>query len=143
MTIDNSLGSIGWVDLTVEDGDIFGFLGPNGAGKSTTIFMLAGMIEPSSGDASINGRSVTKDPLSVKKIIGVLPEGVGFYGHLNAEQNLGYFSKFYGFNESETEKKIKELLEFVGLGNVKKNVSEYSKGMKQRLGVAQAIFEKS
>lgn len=128
------------LDLNIEEGDIFGFLGPNGAGKSTTIFMLAGMIEPTSGEAFISGRSVTKDPLGVKKIIGVLPEGVGFYGHLSAEQNLEYFSSFYGFNKREIEKKIKELLEFVGLRDVGKKVSEYSKGMKQRLGVAQALL---
>lgn len=128
------------LDLNIEDGDIFGFLGPNGAGKSTTIFMLAGMIEPTSGEAFVNGISVTKNPLEVKEIIGLLPENVGFYGHLNAKQNLEYFSKFYGFNKSERERRIKELLELVDLENVEKNVSEYSRGMKQRLGVAQALL---
>jgi len=128
------------LDLHIEKGDIFGFLGPNGAGKSTTIFMLAGMIEPTSGEAFINGRSVTKDPLGVKKIIGLLPEDVGFYGHLTATQNLEYFSGFYRFEKLESEKRIAELLEFVGLGDVKKNVSGYSKGMKQRLGLAQTLL---
>jgi ABC-2 type transport system ATP-binding protein len=128
------------LDLHIEEGDIFGFLGPNGAGKSTTIFMLAGMIEPTSGEAFIDGRSVTQDPLGVKERIGVLPDDVGFYGHLTAVQNMEYFAGFYRIERSEMEKRIAELLEFVGLGDVQKSVSGYSKGMKQRLGLAQTLL---
>ncbi|MEA1993240.1 MAG: ABC transporter ATP-binding protein, partial [Euryarchaeota archaeon] len=128
------------LDLTIEKGDTFGFLGPNGAGKSTTIFMLAGMIEPTSGEAFINGKSVTQNPLKVKECIGVLPDNVGFYGHLTAAQNLEYYIGFYKMSKSESEQRIAELLEFVGLADVEKTIAGYSKGMKQRLGMAQALL---
>jgi len=136
-------GKINAVDnlnLDVKKGDIFGFLGPNGSGKSTTIFMLTGMIEPTSGEAFIDGISVTKDPLEVKRKTGLLPDNVGFYGHLDARRNLEYFSKIYGLSEEERRQRIKYLLELVGLDDVTTNTQGYSKGMKQRLGIAQALI---
>ena len=90
----NGKTAVDGLDLTVGEGEIFGFLGPNGAGKSTTILMLTGMIEPTDGRCLVDGIEVAKDPLNVKKIIGYLPEDVGFYGNLTAEQNLDYFARF-------------------------------------------------
>ncbi|MCD1294990.1 ABC transporter ATP-binding protein [Methanocella sp. CWC-04] len=128
------------LNLTVEKGEVFGFLGPNGAGKTTAIGMMVGLLEPTGGKCFVNGIDVTKNPLEVKKITGYLPDGVGFYPNLTAVQNLKYFSRFYGMKDSEAETRIKGLLEYVGLGNVDKPVGSYSRGMKQRLGLAQALL---
>lgn len=126
--------------LEIVKGDVFGFLGPNGAGKTTTILMLNGMIEPTSGKCYINEMEVSKNPLEVKKITGYLPEGVGFYNNLTAFQNLDYFAQFYEMKKEDSKKRIDELLSLVGLENVEQKVGGYSRGMVQRLGLAQALL---
>ena len=129
------------LNLEIAEGDIFGFLGPNGAGKSTTILMLVGMIEPSEGKCIINDIEVARNPLKVKEIIGYLPEDVGFYGDMTAEQNLDYFARFYAaMDASERKKRIEELLELVQLASVSQKVGGYSRGMTQRLGLAKALL---
>lgn len=127
------------LSLEVDAGSVFGFLGPNGAGKTTTILMLTGMIEPTSGKSFINGVDVRDNPLEVKKNVGFLPEGVGFYDHLNAFQNLDYFASFYDMEKEERKDRIDSLLSMVGLCGVEQKVGGYSRGMKQRLGLAQAL----
>ena len=136
----NGNAAVDGLNLTVGEGEIFGFLGPNGAGKSTTILMLTGMIEPTAGRCLVDGIEVAKDPLAVKKIIGYLPEDVGFYGNLTAEQNLDYFARFYGMGVDGRKARIAELLELVHLDGVTQKAGEYSRGMKQRLGLAQALI---
>ena len=136
----NGKAAVDGLNLTVGEGEIFGFLGPNGAGKSTTILMLTGMIEPTDGRCLVDGIEVAKDPLAVKKIIGYLPEDVGFYGNLTAEQNLDYFARFYGMDAGERSERIAELLNLVHLDGVTQKAGEYSRGMKQRLGLAQALI---
>lgn len=128
------------VSLTINKGEVFGFLGPNGAGKTTTIGMMVGLIEPTGGRCFVNEVDVTRNPLAAKRMTGYLPDGVGFYTNMNARQNLKYFSKFYGMKDAESEKRIAELLDYVGLGKVDKSVGSYSRGMKQRLGLAQALL---
>ncbi|WP_048148428.1 ABC transporter ATP-binding protein [Methanolacinia paynteri] len=128
------------LNLEIGNGEVFGFLGPNGAGKSTTILMLTGMIEPTSGSCLIDGIDVTKNPLKAKKITGYLPEDVGFYENLTAEQNLDYVARFYGMNPEKRKKRIDFLLELVKLENVTQTLSGYSRGMNQRLGLAQALL---
>jgi ABC-2 type transport system ATP-binding protein len=128
------------LDLSVEKGDVFGFLGPNGSGKTTTMGMMIGEIEPTSGQCFIKDIDVLKHPLDVKRIIGFVPDGLGFYENLNARQNLKYFSEFYGMPPDKAEKRIKELLEYVGLAGVEKKTDGFSRGMKQRLGIAQALI---
>lgn len=128
------------LDLTVEKGEVFGFIGPNGAGKTTTIGMMVGLIEPSAGKCFIRDVDVTHNPMEAKRITGYLPDGVGFYSNLTACQNLKYFSKFYDMKESDADKRIGELLKYVGLDKVEKPVGSYSRGMKQRLGLAQALL---
>jgi len=128
------------LNLEIAEGDIFGFLGPNGAGKSTTILMLVGLIEPSGGKCIINEIEVARNPLKVKEIIGYLPENVGFYGNMTAEQNLDYFARFYPIDADERKKRIGELLELVQLDGVSQKVGGYSRGMTQRLGFAQALL---
>ncbi|MBI4361546.1 MAG: ABC transporter ATP-binding protein [Euryarchaeota archaeon] len=128
------------LDLVIPRGDVFGFLGPNGAGKTTTIGMVTGLVSPSEGEARVLGVDVTRDPMQAKRITGYLPEAVGFYGHLTGERNLDYFARFYGLPAGERERRIGALLEFVGLKGVETRVEGYSKGMKQRLGIAQALL---
>jgi ABC-2 type transport system ATP-binding protein len=128
------------LDLTLETGEVFGFIGPNGAGKTTTIGMMVGLIEPTEGRCTIDGVDVTRNPLEAKRIAGYLPDGVGFYGNLTAGQNLKYFSKFYGMMETDAASRISDLLRYVGLDKVEKPVGAYSRGMKQRLGLAQALL---
>ncbi len=128
------------VSLNIKKGDVFGFLGPNGSGKSTTMGMMVGLIEPTSGKCFINDIDVIQHPLEVKRIIGYMPDGLGFYDNLNARQNLKYFSEFYGIPSADADKRIKELLEYVGLKGVEKKTESYSKGMRQRLGLASALL---
>jgi ABC-2 type transport system ATP-binding protein len=125
------------VDIEVRGGEIFGFLGPNGAGKTTTINMMVGLIEPTSGRCLIKGIDAIRKPIEAKRIIGYLPDGIGFYGHLNAKQNLTYLSKFYDIKDAG--RRIDELIKYVGLGGVKVPVGKYSRGMRQRLGLALAL----
>jgi ABC-2 type transport system ATP-binding protein len=136
----NGKTAVDGLDLVVGEGEIFGFLGPNGAGKSTTILMLTGMIEPTGGQCLVDGIEVAKDPLKVKEIIGYLPEDVGFYGNMTGEQNLDYFARFYGMDAKARKERIAELLELVHLDGVTQKAGEYSRGMKQRLGLAQALI---
>ncbi|MDI6719601.1 MAG: ABC transporter ATP-binding protein [Methanomicrobiales archaeon] len=136
----NGKRAVDALNLEVAKGEIFGFLGPNGAGKSTTILMLVGMIEPTEGSCHINGIEVATNPIQVKEIVGYLPEDVGFYGNMTAEQNLDYFARFYRMDAGERKKRIRELLELVHLDGVTQKAGEYSRGMKQRLGLAQALL---
>ena len=136
----NGNKAVDGLDLEIAEGDIFGFLGPNGAGKSTTILMLVGLIEPTEGKCIINDIEVARNPLKVKELIGYLPENVGFYGNMTAEQNLDYFARFYPMDADERKKRIEELLELVQLASVSQKVGGYSRGMTQRLGFAQALL---
>jgi len=125
------------LNLRIEEGEIFGFLGPNGAGKTTTILMLLGLTEPSSGTAQVCGHNPTREPLKVKRIVGYLPERVGFYEDLTARQNLRYTAELNNLPKEEVEQKITDLLATVGLSEVAdQQVSTFSRGMKQRLGIA-------
>jgi ABC-2 type transport system ATP-binding protein len=128
------------LDLSIGKGEVFGFLGPNGSGKTTTMGMMIGEIEPTSGSCFINDIDVLRHPLEVKRIIGYMPDGLGFYENLNARQNLKYFSEFYNIKPGDADKRITELLEYVGLKGVEKKTEGYSRGMKQRLGLAQALL---
>ncbi|MEM3391424.1 MAG: ABC transporter ATP-binding protein [Archaeoglobaceae archaeon] len=126
------------LSLAVEKKEIFGFLGPNGSGKSTTINCILGIAKPTTGKIEVCGIDVEKNPLEVRKICGYLPENYGLYGNLTAMQNLKYFAEFYG---NVSKDRIFELLELVGLGDVAdKKVSEFSRGMRQRLALAQALL---
>ncbi len=126
------------VEIEVRGGEIFGFLGPNGAGKTTTINMMVGLIEPTSGRCLIKGIDAIRKPIEAKRIIGYLPDGIGFYGHLNGKQNLTYLSKFYAIKDAGS--RIDELIKYVGLGGVSQPVGKYSRGMRQRLGLALTLL---
>jgi ABC-2 type transport system ATP-binding protein len=126
------------LDLSVGSGETFGFLGPNGAGKTTTLKLLMGIIFPTSGSARILGQDCL-DP-EVKRKVGFLPEQPYFYDYLNAAELLDYYAHLSGLSAGERKRRIPELLEKVGLGDVgKKQLRKFSKGMLQRVGIAQAI----
>jgi len=131
------------LNLTVYEGEIFGFLGPNGAGKTTTLLMLMGLTVPTSGTATVGGYDIIKESREVRRIAGMLPEGAGYYEDLTARQNLDYIGQLNDIPESEREKRIDELLEAVGLTKwADTRVEKFSRGMKQRLGIAEVLIKK-
>jgi ABC-2 type transport system ATP-binding protein len=130
------------LSLTVEDGEIFGFLGPNGAGKTTTILMLLGLTEPTSGDVTVCGFNPTLQSLEVKKRVGYLPENPGFYDDISARENLLYMARLNRIPEDEARRRTAQVLDQVGLSDDgRRLVREYSRGMKQRLGIAEVLVK--
>lgn len=138
----NGFKAVDGLDLKIGEGDIFGFLGPNGAGKTTTIRMLDGLLQPTSGTAFIDGMDITKRPVDIRKIIGVVPESHGYYYSMTAEEYLKYFAAMFDPTHNETAY-VEYLLRRVGLFD-KRNVAvgQFSRGMKQRLGVAKAVINR-
>ncbi len=125
--------------MEVEQGEIFGFLGPNGAGKTTTIKLLLGIIFPTRGQARLMGNRVTS--MKAKKKVGYLPEGSYYHEFLKGEEVLSFYGHLYGMRGSELGRRITESLEMVGLSHARKiQVKAYSKGMRQRIGLAQALL---
>ncbi|MEN3003986.1 ABC transporter ATP-binding protein [Dehalobacterium formicoaceticum] len=134
-----SFSAVEHLNLEVKEGSIFGFLGHNGAGKTTTISMLTTLILPTSGRANICGYDIVKDNLKVRNLIGYLPENVTLYGDLTAMENLKFFGQLSGVKDVDARiEDILKLLEFTEWKNRK--VKTYSKGMRQRIGIAQAIL---
>jgi ABC-2 type transport system ATP-binding protein len=130
------------LSFSVEKGEIFGFLGPNGAGKTTTILMLLGLSEPALGKAVVCGYDPTRQPLEVKRRVGYLPENPGFYDDLSGWENLLYIARLNRIAETEARRSIARLLDQVGLADDgKRSVREYSRGMKQRLGIAEVLIK--
>jgi ABC-2 type transport system ATP-binding protein len=130
------------LNLQIHKGEVFGFLGPNGAGKTTTLLMFLGLTEPTSGKVRVIGFDPTRNPFHVKKKVGYLPENVGFYDDMDAKQNLQYIARLNRIPDKVSAKKVNELLELVGLiEEAKKKVGTYSKGMRQRLGIAEVLVK--
>jgi ABC-2 type transport system ATP-binding protein len=128
--------------LNIREGEVFGLLGPNGAGKSTTIRMILGFCEPSGGSITLGGFSAAKETIQVKKLVGYLPEDVGFYSNMSGFENLMYTARLNNIPFSEAEKRINELLSMVQLEKeATKKVEAYSRGMKQRLGLADVLVK--
>lgn len=138
----NGFTAVDHLNLRVEEGEIFGFLGPNGAGKTTTILMLLGLTEPTSGIARVGGFNTTREPLKVKRIAGYLPENLGFYEDLTAIENLSYIARLNTIPDKQERQRIPELLAIVGLSEAAEHkVETFSKGMKQRLGIAGVLIK--
>ena len=130
------------VSFTVNGGEIFGLLGPNGAGKTTTILMLLGLTEITSGQARVLGHDPEREPLEVKRRVGYLPDSVGFYDHLTALDNLRYTARLMGMSESDREARIATAFRRVELEAVAdKRVGTFSRGMRQRLGLAEILMK--
>jgi ABC-2 type transport system ATP-binding protein len=134
--------AVNGLSFGVDQGKIFGFLGPNGAGKTTTILMLLGLTEPSGGRVRVCGFDPAREALEVKRRVGYLPENPGFYDDLSGQENLRYIARLNRIDEDEATKRIGALLEQVGLTkDGGRYVKEYSRGMKQRLGIAEVLIK--
>lgn len=130
------------ISLTVESGEVFGLLGPNGSGKTTTILMLMGLTDVTSGTAEVMGLDPARQPLAVKKRIGYMPDAVGFYENMTARQNLRYTGRLAGIANGLLDRRIAQELERVELAAVAdRPVASFSRGMRQRLGLADALLK--
>ncbi len=129
------------VNLRVTPGQFFGFLGPNGAGKSTTIKMLTGLLAPSTGRVEILGLDLERDPVEVKRQIGVVPEGMALFGRLTGSEYLNFAGRMYGLDRETAARRAAELLEFMQLaGQPKALITDYSHGMQKKLALAAAVI---
>jgi len=142
--LEKTYGSFRAVDsltFNVKSGDIFGLIGPNGAGKTTTMRMLCGTLSPTAGKTIVAGFDIAKESIKIKTIIGFLPESTGFYNWMNGEEYLYYFARLYNIKEPIAQKKIRDLLDRVGLAaKAFAPIAYYSRGMKQRLALARAMI---
>ena len=126
-----------------HSGEVLSLLGPNGAGKSTTISMLSGLLAPTSGDASIMGHSVTKEPEAAKASLGVVPQDIALYPDLSARENLVFWGKMYGLRGAALKSRVDEVLEIIGLADRQKDhVGKFSGGMKRRVNIGAALLHK-
>jgi len=138
----DSYTAVDSLTLQIREGEVFGFLGPNGAGKTTTLLMFLGLTEPTSGKVRVSGLDPAREPLRVKEKVGYLPENVGFYDDMDARQNLRYVARLNRIPDDVSVKRIDELLKLVGLmEEAGKKVGAYSKGMRQRLGIAEVLVK--
>ncbi|SHL35904.1 ABC-2 type transport system ATP-binding protein [Chitinophaga jiangningensis] len=127
--------------LRINKGEIFGLLGPNGAGKTTTILMMLGLSDPDAGQATVCGINATRNPIAVKRKVGYMPDNAGFYDNLTALENLLYIGRLNGIAEQDIKARAQETMQLVGLSDaLHKKTSAYSRGMKQRLGLADLLI---
>ncbi len=139
-----SASAVDKISFNIRKGEVFGLLGPNGAGKTTTILMMLGLTEISSGRISVLGYDPARQPLQVKRRVGYLPDSVGFYDHLTAVENLAYTAKLMGLSLKERTQRIADALKRVRLDDVAhKRVATFSRGMRQRLGLAEIVVKKA
>ncbi|MHB1452422.1 MAG: ABC transporter ATP-binding protein [Saccharofermentanales bacterium] len=134
------LKAVDSLDLCVKSGEIFGFLGPNGAGKTTTLKMLAGLTKPDSGRILLMGTETGFGGQQGRSRLGYLPDVPECYGYMTAKEFLTLGASLYGMTTRESRTRVAELIELVGLTGVKKRIGSYSRGMKQRIGIAQALI---
>jgi ABC-2 type transport system ATP-binding protein len=132
------------LSFSIQEGEIFGFLGPNGSGKTTTLLMLLGLTEPSRGWAKVAAFDPTREAIKVKRIVGYMPENVGFYEDMNAVENLRFIARLNNIPDAVSSLKIEEALARVGLTEeAGKKVGAYSRGMRQRLGISEILIKDS
>jgi ABC-2 type transport system ATP-binding protein len=137
-----SFTAVDSLNLTVRKGEIFGLLGPNGAGKSTTILMMLGLTEPTSGSVKVCDIDPVSNPIGVKRRVGYLPEDVGFYFNRNGIENLMFTARLNSLSGKEAKQKVEQLIDRVGLTDAAtKNTGKYSRGMLQRLGLADVLIK--
>jgi ABC-2 type transport system ATP-binding protein len=133
--------AVAGVDFTVDAGEVVGLLGPNGAGKTTTILMLLGLTEPSAGSVRLLGKDPLRQPLEIKKVVGYLPDAIGFYDSMTARENLAYSARLSGLTRAMSAERIETALRQVRLLDAAdRQVATYSRGMRQRLGIAELLM---
>jgi len=138
-----AIAAVDGLNLVIEEGSIFGFLGPNGAGKTTTVRLLTGLSRPSRGKAWVMGEEVTPTSVSLRSKVGYLPEEPAFYNWMNGREFLIYVGELFHLPSRENKKRCDELLEFAGLSEAaSRRIGGYSRGMRQRLGLAQALMNR-
>ena len=130
------------LDLSVPENSIFGFIGKNGTGKTTTMKTVLGLLKADAGEITVNGEQVVYGQTATNRFIGYLPDVPEFYSYMTAPEYLHFCGEITGMDRADSEKRAKELLELVGLGNEAHRIKGFSRGMKQRLGIAQALFNK-
>ena len=131
------------ISFDIQEGEIFSLLGPNGAGKTTTISMLSTLYTPTSGEATIGGHSVTKEPMAVRNLIGVVPQELALYDDLTARENLVFWGQMYGLSGKALKIRVDEVLEQIGLTDKAKNrIKTYSGGMKRRVNIGVGLLHK-
>jgi ABC-2 type transport system ATP-binding protein len=134
--------AVNGISFSVQRGEIFGLLGPNGAGKTTTILMMLGLTDVTSGTVRVMGHDPVREPLQVKRVVGYMPDTVGFYDYMTATDNLRYTAALIGIPSAERGSRIASALDRVGLGAVaNKRVGTFSRGMRQRLGLAEILMK--
>ncbi|WP_276482338.1 ABC transporter ATP-binding protein [Paraflavitalea pollutisoli] len=136
-----SLKAVDNLNLRIAPGEIYGLLGPNGAGKTTTILMMLGLTEPTAGTATVCGINATTHPIAVKRKVGYMPDSLGFYDSMTALDNLVYVARLSGIPEGQVHHQSRQMMELVGLAAaMDKKTATYSRGMKQRLGLAEVLI---
>lgn len=138
-----SLKAVDDLNLSIKKGEIFGLLGPNGAGKTTTILMMLGLTDPTTGTAQVCGHNATTNPIAVKKKVGYMPDSVGFYDNMTALENLMYIGELNGIAADGLKERALDMMDVVGLTKeaIHKKTAAYSRGMKQRLGLADVLIK--
>jgi len=137
------LAAVKGISFSVMEGEIFSLLGPNGAGKSTTISVLSTLFPPSSGEATVCGHSVTREPMAVKRSIGVVPQEIALYEDLTALENLHFWGQMYGLSGKALSTRVGEVLEQIGLQDkAKARIKTYSGGMKRRVNIGVGLLQK-
>jgi ABC-2 type transport system ATP-binding protein len=135
--------AVAGISFDIHEGEIFSLLGPNGAGKTTVISMLSCLLRPTEGDATVGGHSIVRDPMAVKRIIGVVPQEIALYDTLTARQNLVFWGRMYGMGGSELTGRVAEILTQIGLADrADDRISTYSGGMKRRVNIGVGLLHK-
>lgn len=132
--------AVGGLSLSVPKGSMFGFLGPNGSGKSTTIGCLTGLLDPTSGSIEILGTPFNNESAALKRVMGVMPETLGLFDPLYAHEFLAFVARMFGLSETDTRRRVTELLAALELTDTRKTLAEYSTGMRKRVAFAAAVI---
>jgi ABC-2 type transport system ATP-binding protein len=131
------------ISFDIREGEIFSLLGPNGAGKTTTISMLSTLYTPTSGEATVAGHSISREPMAVRRLIGVVPQDLALYEDLSARENLNFWGQMYGLSGPALKARVEEVLEQIGLADkAKQRVKTYSGGMKRRVNIGVGLLHK-
>jgi len=140
---DSEVLAVDHISFEIQEGEVLSLLGPNGAGKSTTISMLSCLIKATEGDAYVDGKSIVKDPMGVKNVIGVVPQEIALYETLSARDNLLFWGRMYGMGGQQLKERVEEVLEQVNLKDrAKEKIKTYSGGMKRRINIAVGLLHK-